>query len=800
MEYDKNLPLIPICGFVLFPGISFNFDLSRKKSMLAAEEAMNTGQKIFIVTQKDLLEENPTFDGLYKIGVIAEIKHIIRQNGNSSMRILVEGVTRAKILDCFDNGQFISVNAEVCEEADVEESPEIVALSRKAKELFEIYLKFAPKSPPDLVIKLKYMKKIEKIADYISSNIVLDIDKKQELLEELNIEKRMMLLLDILAFEIEILETEEKIAFELKNNIDKSQHDYILKEQIKAIAQELGEGDDPHTEAMRYKDKLKKLKLDKDILEKLLKECDRFSKIPIGSSESNVSRSYIEMCISLPWNKRTKDKIDLKKAKKLLDKHHYGLKEVKDKIMEILAVRKLSKASKGQIICLVGPPGVGKTSIAKSIAETMGRKYQRISLGGVRDEAEIRGHRRTYVGSMPGRIISAIKQSGVKNPLILLDEIDKMSQDYTGDPASALLEALDSEQNNTFFDHYIDLPFDLSEVLFITTANDQSEIPEPLLDRMETINLYSYTHQEKFYIAKNYLIPKLFEKNGLNKNEFGIEDEALHFLISKYVKEAGVRELERTLSSLMGKVAFEIVSDNKKSVHADISVVKKMLGPEKYKDSKKYESSEVGVANGLAWTSVGGETMPIEVSLMKGKGELQITGSLGDVMKESAEIAVSYIRSNADKLGIKRDFYDKTDIHIHAPEGAVPKDGPSAGVTMTTALVSALSGVPVRQNLAMTGEITLKGKVLAIGGLKEKTMAAYREGLKSVIIPSENESDLQKIDDEVKKTLEFIMVDDLNSVFKHSFDPDSKLKQKRKKSILSIDKVTGSEVLTSVNC
>lgn len=801
MEEDMILPVIPIGGFVLFPGISFNFEISRKKLIVAAEEAIKSQQKVLIVAQKDLLKENPSKEALYQIGIIAEIKHIVRPQNSSSVRVLAEGICRGKICDYFEEGSFMRAAVEECEELPFEKEPEAEALRRKAFELFEEYLKFLPKVPPDILLKANSFTQIGKLSDYIASNVVLSVDKKQELLEEMDAHKRLVRLLKILSAEIEILEIEEQLAFELKDSIDKNQHEYILREQIKVIAQELGEDDDPLSEAMRYKEQLKKLKLDKEVLEKLTKECDRFSKMSVGSSETHLSRSYIETCIALPWNKRTKDKIDLEKAKKLLDEQHFGLKEVKDKIMEILAVRKLSKEVKGQIICLIGPPGVGKTSIAKSISQTLGRKYQRISLGGVKDEAEIRGHRRTYIGAMPGRIISAVKQSGVKNPLILLDEIDKMSQGgYNGDPASALLEALDPEQNSTFYDHYIDVPFDLSEVLFITTANDQSKIPAPLVDRMETIKLYSYTHQEKFHIAKNHLIPKLFVKNGLKKRQFSIKDDALHFLIDKYVREAGVRELERVLSSLMKKAALKLVSREVNSVNITIDSAKEILGPEKYKGNKKYGTSEIGIANGLAWTAVGGETMPIEVALMKGKGKLQITGSLGDVMKESAQIAVSYIRSNAGKLGIKHDFYEKTDIHIHAPEGAVPKDGPSAGVTMTTALVSALSGVPVRQNLAMTGEITLKGKVLPIGGLKEKTMAAYREGLESVIIPSENESDLQKIDDEVRKSLKFIMVDDLSAVFKNSLDVDNNLMQKKKKAILNMEKVADTGVFSSVKC
>lgn len=794
MEGKNILPVVPLCGFVMFPSSSFNFELSRKRSILAAEEAIKTDQKVFIVTQREILEDSPKKEDLYEMGIVSNVKHIIHQ-GSSSVRVLAEGLYRARMSDFLDDGPFIYADVERCEVIDYENTHEIEALGRKAKDLFECYLRFLSKVPPDLIMKMRNISDIGEISDYISSNIILNTDKKQELLELLDSKERMEKLLSFLANEIKVMEIEEKIAIKLKNNMDKSHQDYVLREQMKVISQELGEEDDLRAEAVEYKSKLERLNLKGEVLKKLSKECDRFSRLPAASSEASISRNYIETCLSLPWNKRTKDKIDLDEAKEILDQEHFGLSEVKDRIIEILAVRKLSKTSKGQIICLEGPPGVGKTSVARSIARTMGRKYQRISLGGIKDESEIRGHRRTYLGALPGRIISSIKQSGVKNPLILLDEVDKMTTGYSGDPYAALLEVLDPEQNSEFFDHYIDLPFDLSEVLFITTANDKSRIPKPLRDRMEIINLYSYTHEEKFNIAKEHLIPKLFKKNGLKPDNFSICDEAINFLIENYIREAGVRELEKKINLLMMKTAVKIVLKKVSSVKIDKKAIIKMLGPEKYKTNEIDKNSQVGVVNGLAWTAVGGETMPIEVTLMKGKGKVQVTGSLGDVMKESAHIAVSYIRSNAGMLGISSDFYEKTDIHIHAPEGAVPKDGPSAGVTMTTALVSALSGIPVKQNLAMTGEITLKGRVLAIGGLKEKTMAAYREGLKTVIIPSENKNDLEKIDKKVKKSLKFVMVNDLSSVFKHSFD----VEYTGKRSRIGI-RCTKDEVLTTAIC
>ena len=783
-ESDKKLlPVIPLRGFVMFPHMVLSFELSREKSISAAEFAMQNNQEVFIVAQKDIAVESPSSEDLYKIGILANIKQIIHQQGGALVRVLADGVSRAEAMEYTAKEKYLQAHIQTYEDIEYD-SNTVTALIRKIRELFEKYLNFIPKVPPDIVISSKSIDKLGELSDYIASNFPFPAKEKQKILETLDIEDRAKILLDTLVSEIDIAQVEEKIAIKLKENIDKNQQDYVLREQMKIISEELGEDDDPISESAEYKSKLQSLKLSKDIYDKLYKECNRLAKMPPGSSETNLTCNYIETCLSLPWNKKTKDNIDLDKAQKILDKQHFGLKDIKDRIIEILAVKKLSKSVKGQIICFEGPPGVGKTSITKSLAEAMGRKYQRISLGGVKDEAEIRGHRRTYIGAMPGRIISAVKQSGVKNPLILLDEIDKLSSDYHGDPAAALLEVLDPEQNHAFFDHYIDLPFDLSEVLFITTANDSSQIPRPLYDRMEIITLYSYTQEEKFNIAKKHLISKLLKENSLKKKEFSIEDDALNLLIESYTKEAGVRGLEKKLSSLMRKAAKEIVSGKSESVNIDTKKLKKMLGPEIYKKHERYKNSEIGVVKGLAWTSAGGEILPIEVSLMKGKGKVQITGSLGDVMKESAQIAVSYIRSNAEILKIKSDFYNKHDIHIHAPEGAVPKDGPSAGVTMTTALVSALSGIPVKQDVAMTGEITLKGKVLAIGGLKEKTMAAYKDGVKTVIIPNENRSDLEKIDEKVKKSINFVMADSLDTVFEHSLDVNHNVRSHGKEDAL----------------
>ena len=787
IENSKVMPVLMLRGLVMFPKMVLQFEVGRKRSIVAIEEAMSKDQRIFLVTQKDIKKDNPGKEDLYEIGIIANVRQILQQPGNM-VKVIVEGKKRARLDEIISDEPYYSGSASECESVEPETDIVNSALIRKTHELFGKYLSLSPKMAPDLILGVKTCRSAGELADYIASNIMLDFTQKQIILEELNSEVRLEKLLEILANEIDILGVENDLAYRLKDSVDKSQKEIYLREQMKAIAQELGEDLDPQTEADMYKEKIAGLSLEKDVEQKLMKECDRFSKMSSGSPEANVARNYLDTCLELPWNKRTRDSINIDRARKVLDKDHFGLKDVKERILELLAVRKLSKKPSAQIICLSGPPGVGKTSIARSMANAMGKKYVRISLGGVKDESEIRGHRRTYIGSMPGRIIAALKQAGTKNPLILLDEIDKLSKDYQGDPTAALLEVLDPEQNRTFQDHYIDVPFDLSEVLFITTANDKSAIPTPLLDRMEIIDLYSYTHEEKFNIAKNHLIPKQLKANGLTESKFSITDAALRKLIDGFTKEAGVRSLERKIASLMRKVAVKILSKEVEKYTVDESNLEKLLGPVKYKDNPLEKKSEIGLVRGLAWTSVGGETMPIEVALMKGKGKLQLTGSLGDVMKESAQIAVSYVRNHAKSLEVNPDFYDKTDIHIHASEGAVPKDGPSAGVTMTTALVSALSQTPVKQDVAMTGEITLRGKVLPIGGLKEKTMAAYRAGIKTVIIPAENESDLKEIDDVVKNSLKFVMAEDLNTVFEYALDK-SNLKKKNTGRFSSTSKV-----------
>lgn len=751
----------------MFPDVILHFEIGKKSSILAVEEAMKNNQLLFLVAQKKPNEKNVVSEELYSFGVLAKVKQILKQT-DSTLKVLVEGICRAQATEFIEGKKF--VKAKILRVDYQESEIDVVneALIRKAKEIFEEYLGLSSKMPSDLMTGLMIQKSISKTADYILSNVSLEFEKKQSLLEEVDPVIRLQKVVIALVREIEILKCEYEIGLKIKENVDKSQKEYFLREQLKVISQELGEESDPLSEAEEYRSKLEKLNLPSAVFEKLKKECDNFSKTPLSSPDSQVQRSYLDLCLSLPWNRSTKDVIDIIKAEKTLNKNHFGLKDVKDRILEFLSVKNLAPDIKGQIICLSGPPGVGKTSIAKSLAKAMGKKYVRISLGGVNDESEIRGHRKTYVGAMPGRIISAINQAKTNNPLILLDEIDKLSKDYKGDPASALLEVLDPEQNFEFHDRYLGLPFDLSKVMFIVTANDKSLIPGPLYDRMEIIDLHSYTYEEKFNIASKYLIPKQLKRHGLNKRNFSISNEALKLLVECYTKEAGVRELERKIASLMRKAAKDIVAGNSKTTKIDIKNLKSILGPEKFKKEKLNFENQIGLVKGLAWTSVGGECMPIEVALMKGKGKLQITGSLGDVMKESAQIAVSYIRSNSKKLGINEDFYKNLDIHIHAPEGAVPKDGPSAGVTMTTALVSALSQTPVYADVAMTGEITLKGKVLPIGGLKEKTMAAYKEGVKTVIIPADNENDLEKIDDIVKNSLNFVMADNLDTVFKHA--------------------------------
>lgn len=773
-----NLPMIALRGLVIFPNSSVQFDVGRKKSMLAVNAALENNQKVFLIAQQDLSDDDPNQSQLYTTGVIANIKQVFRQSDNG-LRLLVDGLQRAQLLEITQNTPYLSADIQLMEEAPVEKTPRGEALIRRMQNLFERYIQNFKQVPPDIVLSVVKQKDCGKLADFIASNVTLDYEDKQQVLEEENPVKRLQFLISVLEEEIRILEIENEIANKAKEQMDLSQREYYLREQMRAIAMELGEEETPMEEADEFRQKTLALELPQVQTEKLLKEIDKLSKMPQSSHEYSVQRTYIETCLDLPWNTSDKISINLEKAEKILDKDHYGLKKVKERIVESLAVRKLAGETAGNIICLVGPPGVGKTSIAKSVAKATGRKYVRISLGGVRDESEIVGHRKTYVGSMPGRIIAALKQAGTNNPLILLDEIDKLCKDFRGDPASALLEVLDSEQNNAFQDHYIDMPFDLSNVMFLTTANDASSIPAPLYDRMDVINLYSYTHEEKFQIATKYLIPKQLKKHGLTAKQLKINAKAVRELIGGYTREAGVRSLERTIASICRKVAKAVVEDDSTKVTVTKNNLETYLGPKKFRGDELQKTDEVGLVNGLAWTSVGGELLPIEVAVMQGNGKIELTGNLGNVMKESAKTAITCIRTRAAELGIPEDFYAKMDIHIHVPEGAIPKDGPSAGIAMGTAITSALTNIAIHHNVAMTGEITLQGRVLPIGGLKEKTMAAYRAGITDVIIPKDNESDLSEIEEVVRKAVRFHPVKKIDEVLELALckQPKSLVKQ-----------------------
>lgn len=764
------MPVLPMNGLVLFPNVTLHFDISKKISTDTIEAAFADKKRIFLTAVKDGTD-SADVENLYKVGVVAEVKQVLRLPENS-MRVLVSGLYRGKIREFIQTEPFIS--------AEIRRFPfstrnrpdgiELDALIRSVKESFSEYCEKMPKVPSDLLNVVMKETDPSVIFDAIAFNIPLSTEDKQILLEASGITERLSMLTALLSRELEVIDLERHIQEQVKAQIDKGQRDYYLREQMKVISDQLGEGDDTQDEAYSYLDRIEALDLPEDVEEHFTREVDRLMKVPGSSQEAFVIRNYLDTCLELPWNKVTKDKTDIKKAREILDKEHYGLSKVKERILETIAVRALSKDIKGQIICLVGPPGIGKTSIGKSIAKALGRKYARVSLGGIKDESDIRGHRKTYIGSMPGRIITAMKNAGTKNPLILLDEIDKMSNDFRGDPSSAMLEVLDSEQNTEFRDHYIEVPFDLSDVLFVTTANTTQTIAPPLLDRMEVIELTSYTREEKFHIAKEHLVAKQLKKNGLKASMLRFTDAALYLLIDSYTKESGVRNLERVIASICRKAAKDIVEDGVKKITVKPETVEKYLGAHKFIDDDVSGKSEIGLVNGLAWTSVGGVVMPLEVLVMDGKGTIETTGSLGDVMKESAKIAVSYVRSVADKYSISKEFYKEKDLHIHAPEGATPKDGPSAGVTMTTALVSALSGIPVRGDVAMTGEITLHGKVLPIGGLREKTMAAYKAGLKTVIVPFANKPDLEEVDDVVKESLNFIFAEKISDVLDNALE------------------------------
>lgn len=764
----QELPMLALRGLVVFPKVIIHFDVAREKSVKALTAAANGSKLIFLAAQSDYTDDVGA-DKIYTTGVVAEVKQMLKVPGGIT-RVMAEGLYRAKRVDVIsEEPYFICTVKKAPERAPKIDPMEMEALVRAVKDEFMAYSANMPRMPKEYIESILGSDDPKAVFDNIAVSMPLPVPEKQQLLEANGLHNKLSMLLALLSHEAEVMGIEREIQDKVKLQIDESQKEYYLREQMRAISQELGEDESVQDEAYEYMEKINALKLAPEITEKLLKEADRLARTASASQEAYVIRNYLDTCLDLPWNKSTKDKTDLARTKAVLDKDHYGLDKVKDRILETIAVRQLAPDIKGQIICLYGPPGVGKTSVAKSIAKALGRKYERISLGGVRDESDIRGHRKTYVGAMPGRIIDALTRAGSNNPLILLDEIDKISGDYKGDPSSALLEVLDSEQNSTFRDHYIELPFDLSNVLFITTANDISTIDPPLRDRMEIIELSSYTREEKFHIAKEHLIHKQLKKHGLKASMLKIDDKTLYEIIDSYTREAGVRGLERLIAKICRKAAriiAEGMAENGKAGKVTVTLknLEEFLGHQKFLGDEVSKTDEVGVVNGLAWTSAGGVIMPLEVLVMDGKGTVEATGSLGDVMKESSKLAVSYVRSIADDYGINRNFYKEKDIHIHAPEGATPKDGPSAGVTMTTALVSALSGIPVRCDVAMTGEITLHGKVLPIGGLREKTMAAYKEGLKTVIIPAGNKGDLDDVDDVVKSGISFVFAEKITDV------------------------------------
>ena len=769
-----RLPVLALRGLAVFPDQTVHFDVGRAKSVKALEDAMKQDQNIMLVPQRDIVENDPSLEGLYTIGTIAKIKQVLHAQGEN-MRVLVTGVCRARIQELTQTEPFLAGQVIAVPETEVMDSTRAHALRREANNLYALYSELL--EHPAQTVQLRMMVTADSgfIADSIAQNSGIDYPDKVKMLLQLNPVKRLEMAVKLLRREVEMLKLETEIQEKTKANIDQNQKDYYLREQIRVLRDELGEGDD-ESEFSTYEKKILKLGLPEESEQKLLKDLSRLKKQPFGSSEAAVLRNYLDTVLELPWNVRTKERIELAAARKILEADHFGLEKVKQRILETLAVRKMAPEMPPQIICLVGPPGVGKTSIAYSIAHSLNRKMARIALGGVRDEAEIRGHRKTYVGAMPGRIMNALIQAGSSNPLLLLDEIDKMGSDHRGDPSAALLEVLDAEQNKTYRDHYLEIPYDLSDVMFITTANTLDTVPRPLLDRMEIIELNSYTDEEKLMIAKNHLLPKQMKKHGLKKTQLRVTDDAIREIISCYTRESGVRKLERHFASICRKTAMTILEQEApKRITVTGSNLEKYLGIRKYLPDRLPGNDQIGLVTGLAWTSVGGETLEVEVNVMDGNGKLELTGNLGDVMKESAHAALSYIRANAQKLGVPSDFYKTKDIHVHFPEGAVPKDGPSAGVTVCTALVSALTGVTVRRDVAMTGEISLRGRVMAIGGLKEKTMAALRHGISTVIIPKDNERDLEEIDQTVRKALNFVVASHIDTVLETALNRKSEM-------------------------
>ena len=760
---NKNMILLPLRGVLVFPYMIIHLDVGREKSINALEQVMMQDRLIMLATQKDAQNDKPTPEDIYDSGTVAEIKQLLKLPGGT-MRVLVEGLHRAKIVRYTKEEPYFEVEVHEFHESAAKKTPEMEAQARMLAHHFEQWSKLSKKVPPETIASVITVEDPDRLSDLIIGHLPLKLEDKQELLAAVDVKQRLDLLADIIGREMEILEIEKKISGRVRKQMEKTQKEYFLREQMKAIQQELGERDEKASEVEEYRQKMKEQDLPKDVAERVTKEIDRLEKMSPMSAESGVIRTYLDWLLGLPWSKETSDRLDIDIAEKILEEDHYGLEKVKERILEYLSVRKLTETMKGPILCLVGPPGVGKTSLARSIARSMERKFVRVSLGGVRDEAEIRGHRRTYVGALPGRIIQGMKTVGSKNPVFLLDEIDKMSYDFRGDPGAALLEVLDPEQNNTFSDHYVELPFDLSHVLWVVTANAFHNIPRPLLDRMEMITISGYTQEEKIQIAKKFLIPKQQKDHGLTGRHIAFPINGIEKIIRNYTREAGVRNLERGIATLCRKVARQIVQKKKKALRMTPGNIELFLGPPKYHWNEAERSSQVGVATGLAWTEVGGDVLPIEVTTMKGKGSLTLTGQLGDVMKESAQAGFSYIRSRAIALGIESDFYEKMDIHVHLPEGAIPKDGPSAGIAMATAMTSALTGIKVRNDLAMTGEITLRGRVLPVGGIKEKVLAAHRAGIKTLLLPLENKRDFVEIPENVRSGLEFIWVEHMDEV------------------------------------
>ena len=762
-KVQRAMPVLPLRGLAVFPGMLLNFDVERPMSAAALNLAMSEDQIIFLTAQKDLAKDVPFLDDIYHIGTVCRVRQMLRQPGGKTIRVMVEGIGRGRIVGMITDSPCLYTEVEPLPDMEEKPSVRIEALCRRCVSLYSQYLQASDNLLQETLVSIMANTDPKYISNFVAQNTYLKPEEKQQLLEELRPSRRLARLCQLVQREITLQGIERDISESTQEQMNRNQREYYLREQMKVIQSELGEDDTPQ-ELDEYRSRIRELHLAEDVEKKLLKEVSRLSRQPFGSAEASVIRGYLDTCLEVPWNTTTKETLDIEKARKILDEDHYGLEKVKERIIEFLAVRKLAPNIRGTVLCLVGPPGTGKTSIAMSIARATGRKLSHVALGGVHDEAEIRGHRKTYIGSMPGRLISGIIQAGSMNPVMVLDEIDKLGSDYRGDPSSALLEALDGEQNDKFRDNYMEIPVDLSNVLFITTANTTDTIPRPLLDRMEVIELSSYTDEEKLMIAKQHLLPKERKRHGLNGNSLRVSDDAIREIITLYTRESGVRLLERELAALCRKCAAGIAKGDYKSLTVRAGKLEELLGPAKYKPEHIYPRDEVGLVRGLAWTSVGGEVLDVEVGVVEGSGRLELTGNLGDVMKESCKAAITYIRSRAGKLGIDPEFYKNHDIHIHFPEGAVPKDGPSAGITICIGVISALTGIPVRRDLAMTGEITLRGRILPIGGLKEKTMAALRTGVSTVIIPAGNEPDLEEIDQTVRRSLKFVTADHVDAI------------------------------------